>query len=522
MIRLKKQMIAGGIVCLALVLAMCGMQEKQPESEEADLQIWYPGGYEILYKKELNDIEAIQEMEKRLGVSINFSGVTGKLDSAFQTQMLDLAGVDAVFYRFSAQQLRTSWENGQILDYTDKLSWMPHLQERFRENPLLYQYASIDGKCLFFPSIIENHYQDILLAVRQDWKEQAGISEICTLEELTDLYRSQKEAFEAGMLTEQGKYFVGFSSYNGYVDQLQRIFGTDQGVYWNEDRDALIYGPATEEYRSYLIFLKDLYQEELLDAHLYETDATNFEKYFLNGMSSSILTTGEHAARLEDYALANGDDIFLEYLNLDTFQGESPAIYRTSQRQNQVLEFGFVINAEIEPEKLTQLLAVIDYLYSEEGMELMNWGLEGTHWVFQDGMRVYCPELLKSQESYAAAMAPYVKQDMLCIDREVNWNMLDEELRSAVSESSYEKDYSFDKPRGYYTQEEQERLEILEVNLSTFVEETSMNFIYRSIDPAEEKDWQDYLDTLKEFGMAEYLEIQENASRRMQQRQYEE
>ena len=78
-------------------------------------------------------------LENRLGISCDFSGVTGKLDSAFQTQMLDLEGVDAVFYRFSPEQLRSSWENGQILDYTDYLDQMPNLTRLFEENPLLYQ-----------------------------------------------------------------------------------------------------------------------------------------------------------------------------------------------------------------------------------------------------------------------------------------------------------------------------------------------------------------------------------------------
>ena len=48
-----------------------------------------------------------------------------------------------------------------------------------------------------------------------------------------------------------------------------------------------------------------------------------------------------------------------------------------------------------------------------------------------------------------------------------------------------------------------------------------MNFIYSSIDPSDDGDWQDYLDTLESFGMEEYLEIQLDAWERMQLRQYE-
>lgn len=504
----------------AAVCCICGIAfsvlggRKAPEPE-TDLSVWYPGGYEILSKKELNDVEAVVEMENRLGISCDFSGVTGKLDSAFQTQMLDLEGVDAVFYRFSPEQLRSSWENGQILDYTDYLDQMPNLTRLFEENPLLYQYASVDGKCLFFPAIRENDFREELLAVRKDWMEQAGITEIGDLSDLEKLFQSERKLFEEGKLRGQGEYFVGLSSWNGYIEKLLRVFGTSKGLYWEEGE--LVYGPSTDEYREYLIWMKDLYRQKLLDANVYEKETTAFEKYFLNGTSGAILTTGEHAARLERYSEVNGDDIELEYINLDTLSGEA-AVYQPDDTATQVLEFGFVINAEIEAEKLEKALRMIDYLYSEEGMELLNWGIPEKHWVMQDGHRVYREELAGMQESYEAAMAPYVKPDMLRTDRTTALNMLDEAPREAVLEEMEVQEYSFDRPRGYYTPEEQDWIEQHEVSISTFVEETTMNFIYKSIDPAEEEDWQDYLDTLESFGAEEYVRIQETAHARMTQR----
>ena len=56
------------------------------------------------------------------------------------------------------------------------------------------------------------------------------------------------------------------------------------------------------------------------------------------------------------------------------------------------------------------------------------------------------------------------------------------------------------------------------MSISTFVDETSMNFIYKSIDPADDGEWQEYLDTLQSFGAEEYIRIQKAAYERMQQR----
>ena len=525
---MKKRWKAAGAACLFLLLALAvlpGLTRKQTEEkEERDpdaVSIWYPGGYEILSNMELNDVWAVEEMENRLDVSLDFSGNTGDLDSSFQTLLLDLSGTDAVFYRFSAEQLRSMAENGQALDYTPYLDQMPNLKKRFAENPLLYQYASWTDSACFSRLWSKTAIRTFFLAYgKTGWTRWARINR--------KVWRnSRKSCSGKRTFTPRENWktreniFIGLSSYNEYANQLMRVFGTDSGVYWNEEKTGLVYGPATEEYRNYLIFLKSLYQAEMLDAGLYETETTDFEKYFLNNMSSTILTTGEQAQKLEKYAAANGDDIVLEYVNLDTLSGETPAIYRTAHRQNQVLEYGFVINADISQEKLDMLLKMIDYLYSDEGMELMNWGLEGEHWIMENGERVYNPDCIEDGEYYAIAMARYLKQDMLCTDRTANRNMLDSDVRAAVDEASYQEDYSFDEPRGYYTKEQEDRLDTLEISLSTFVEETTMNFIYSSIDPSDDGDWQDYLDTLESFGMEEYLEIQLDAWERMQLRQYE-
>lgn len=166
------------IACLVLFVAAAVFvlmdHGKTEEPEASDICIWYPSGYELLHKQTLNDVEVIRQIEEKLDVPLYFTGTSGDLDSAFSVVMGDLEGTDAVFYRFDAGQLRSSYENGQILDYREYLDRMPNLSRLFEENPLLYQYACVDGHCLLFPSTLENAYEDVLLAVRSDWKEQAG------------------------------------------------------------------------------------------------------------------------------------------------------------------------------------------------------------------------------------------------------------------------------------------------------------------------------------------------------------
>ena len=46
----------------------------------------------------------------------------------------------------------------------------------------------------------------------------------------------------------------------------------------------------------------------------------------------------------------------LEYINLYSMAGEEAVLYDAEGRKDRVLEFGFVINSDIEEEKLEKLL----------------------------------------------------------------------------------------------------------------------------------------------------------------------
>lgn len=517
------------IACLVLFVAAAVFvlmdHGKTEEPEASDICIWYPSGYELLHKQTLNDVEVIRQIEEKLDVPLYFTGTSGDLDSAFSVVMGDLEGTDAVFYRFDAGQLRSSYENGQILDYREYLDRMPNLSRLFEENPLLYQYACVDGHCLLFPSTLENAYEDVLLAVRSDWKEQAGYTRggvyAWSLAELEQMFLKQKLLFEEKRLAPMDEYFVGLSSYNGFIEHLLPLYKTSAGLYWNQDRDGLIYGPSTEEYRRFLTDMKRMYQEGLLDSHIYDSSDTNFEKYLLNSTSSAVLATSGQIEKLEGYAAENGDSLPLEYINLYSMAGEEAVLYDAKGRKDRVLEFGFVINSDIGEEKLEKLLRFIDYLYSDEGMEYTNWGEPGRHYEEQDGLRVYSPKLLKDGEYYGISMALYVKQDLLRTDRSVNLNMSSEKSRKCILLRSYEADRSFTEPKGYYSEEGAFSRSDLKTALESFTEETSMNFIFQSIDPSDDLQWQEYLDALYGLGLEQYLEMELQASERMEAVTYE-
>ena len=89
--------------------------------------------------------------------------------------------------------------------------------------------------------------------------------------------------------------------------------------------------------------------------------------------------------------------------------------------------------------------------------------------------------------------------------------MLDEEIQQQIDMDHAFIDHSVENPDGYISEDKQELMSNIQVSLETFVQETSMKFIFRDVDPNDDEDWKDYVNGLYHMGLKEYMEIQESA-----------
>lgn len=511
---MKKTVI--GIMALLIICAisMYCTDDKTEEPSSNHLRIWFPSGYEIMKEMDMNDIEIMSEIEKELGFPLYYKNVSGDISSSFQVQMSDLSDIDMLYYHFDTAQISSALSNNLFYDYSNQLDHLPNLKKQMELHPELYRRACPNNTCVVFPATKEYAFSDLVIAYRSDWARQAGYQTIQDLSELEDMLTKQRDLFQNEQLEGQGTYFLGLSSYNGYVNELMQSFQTSDDLYMDED--TLVYGPSTEAYRRYLLYLKGLFQKKLLDPRIYEISQTDMEKFFLNSQSSVLLTTYDHAKKLQEFSIANEDDIPLSYISVEKITQREPTIYRNVDRNYQVLDVGYVIKAGLSDEKLQQAFTYIDYLYSDEGMALYNFGLEGKHYEETQAGKKYKDEITMQNSFYPIAISPYVKPDLLRIDGRSELTMLDEAIQQQILASSYLNDVSFDKPIGYYTKDEEELVNDIDISLTTFVQETSMKFIFKDIDPANETDWQDYINGLQHLGLNEYLQIQTEAAKRSQ------
>lgn len=507
--------LAVGVLALLIIcgMSMYSSNDKIPQPTTSDLRIWFPSGYELMKKKDMNDIAIVHELEKRLNIPLYYKNVSGDIDSMFQAQMSDLADVDMLFYNMSPSMLNAGLENERFYNYYDDIDQMPNLKKQFEQHPELYDKACPDNVCILFPSTKEHAYVDMVLAYRDDWAKQVGVDELTNLDDVSTMLKAQKQLFNEGQLAQQDKYYIGLSSFNSYVRILLNMFETSDSIHWDKEHKQLLYGPSTSMYRSYLLYLKDLFQHGVVDPRLFEPSMTDMEKFFLNSQSGAILTNYAHANKLSAYAYANGDSIPLTYVYPYQLK-EHKAIYSVEDKAYQVSDFGYVIKAGLSEQKQQQALAYIDYLYSDEGMQLYNFGIEGTHFTKEKDTKRYMDKITKENEYYPIAISTYVKPDLLRVDKMSDFTMLQQDAQTQIQETAYEDDYSFVVPKGFYTKEERELVNTIEISLATYVEETSMNFIFKDIDPSDPAQWNSFVEGMQHMGLSDYMEIQYKAYER--------
>jgi putative aldouronate transport system substrate-binding protein len=132
-------------------------------------------------------------------------------------------------------------------------------------------------------------------------------------------------------------------------------------------------------------FFNTLYREGLLDAEVFTTTGTEiaakmntaqpiavFYATWLNSANANLADTGHEEASYICMPLQTDSQVQNDETRyLATWQGYGTYAYTMTP-------------ATRYPERLAEL---IDWASSEEGLSLLNWGIEGTHWTWVDGVK---------------------------------------------------------------------------------------------------------------------------------------
>ena len=221
------------------------------------------------------------------------------------------------------------------------------------------------------------------LYTRRDWMEKMGAKQPDTWAEMETLLKQFKQANPslAAALGGGGALARIISAYTGgYVVPIVKVNGQWAHI------------AQMPRYKEAVTFVNRLYTQGLLHPTSLAGDAvgpTEFMRLMTDGNVAILdhVALGGHWKTLEDGLKKNFPDSKLGFITPTPkgpdgrFRATGPGYYG-----------GNVINANKSPELQRRAVAILDYLFSAEGTELMFDGIEGVHYRMEGGKKVQIAE----------------------------------------------------------------------------------------------------------------------------------
>lgn len=299
-------------------------------------------------------------------------------------------------------------------------------------------------------------------------------------------------------------------------------FKTNNGMYYEPDQDKYLFGPIQDDFMLVLEFVHNMYQDGLLDPdYAVMTRDICWEK-LSSGKLFAYYDNNTFAARTFNPALREIDENarFEIIPPMENSEGDT----RSLRYQRDWLGANLVIRSDIErPEDVVKFM---DWMYSEEGANVLNFGIEGETYDMVDGEPIINPELLKKHASSDDVIssiqaeigagsnnfAPYIDEswfkqtaDPEMVEQGELIDQWTEEGKMMHVRNSLEL---------MYTAEDVEELKTLEANVITLFNQEIDKFITGERDLSE---WDSFAKELEETGATKIEEIYNRAYDKMKQ-----
>lgn len=343
-----------------------------------------------------NSNETWAELQARTGVKITFQM------GNFFTQMDDFnlmaAAGSLPEVMNGAANLYSGGPDGALeeelfLNLLDYEEYMPNYMALVTsDEKLLREVSTPEGNMVAFYSLYdEDKYGlgDKGYLIRQDWLEDLGLDTPKTYDQLHDVLTAFKE--------DKGANSAMTLPANGMNDFVMGGFGVGQTFYVEDG--TIKFGPMEEGFKEYLQTMSQWYEEGLIYNDFYNyANEIMFDGTDMIGAGDVALYYNETGAMVA-YAEYSNDPNFRVKALAPVGKTETDPIYMTEFTPTYVDNSRWTITTNCEePETIIQ---VADYCYSVEGIELVNWGVEGVTYEVVDSKNRFTDLILNNPDGYA-------------------------------------------------------------------------------------------------------------------------
>ena len=456
-----------------------------------------------------NDNEFYQEMERRTGVHLEFEMVSS---ADYQTNfnlmiasgnLADMIYVGASYY---AEGVDAAIDDGYFLDLTDLVDeYMPNYQ-KVRTSDIQYELLSTtdSGRLGAVYELRQSKQGPWLgLWIRQDWLDDLNLETPVTFDdyhEVLTAFKNEKGATAPLILNFSGSDGE-FGTMSGGLNVLNS---------WQLDETGKVnFGPYMDAWKEYVTIMNQWYNEGLIDPDFMATDERTADM--------AKVVTGASGLFAALYTMPSVYEAASEDSNMNLAPVNPPVKNEGDEihirLRDSYTSGNTAISADCENPEVA--MRWLDYLFTEEGALLANYGVEGDTFEFdENGDPVYTDKIVNNENGWTMTqtMASY-----LCPSAGIaNWSDWTRELAGVPEKdqacydvwSEFSDDWRL--PSSVtLTQDESTERAALYADISTTVKEQTAQFISGALDI--ESNWDAYIASLESSGIERAIEITQAA-----------
>lgn len=504
------------MICLLLIFVVTACKDNSSKvensnSSEGEGTVTFSYMMAGKYINWLKDLKWYPEMQKRTNTEIKL--VEGGKDDDAYFKNLDLkigSGEFADAGVVKLAQAEVYGSQGAFLDLKPLIEeHAPNIQKFMDENPDYEKLiTSADGKIYGFMQ----EYPKIspFTFYRADMFEKAGITEAPrTIEEFTATLQKLKETYK------DVENFYPFSGRDGFIKFTEVYGATDHidsngkvhGIYKN----GTGYDIKAPGFKSLIEQYIEWNEAGLIDPEWIAGVATE-ESWQTKMLTGKTVISNDFFTR-PSWFMNNGGPtndpnysmkVMNPFLNLDGKQSKVSA-YEPQYRMDRV----FVINTNAE-DKAVGIIKFMDYVFSEEGRTLMNFGVEGESFKEENGKKEFTVKFEEEGNQPIGTPVWNFLQDRLTFPAPVNneayYQWMDDLTKSYAT--TFFDEFAETHPSIKYSTKQLEERSTL---LARVEDEVNANLVKFITGKRQMSEWNAFLAEMDKIGYSKIIKIDQEA-----------
>lgn len=396
-----------------------------------------------------------------------------------------------------------------LIDVSDLIDEnMPNLLDWFDKYPeLRKQMTTVEGNIGGFPKFYQEP-SDVNegALIRLDWLEELGLESPKTYDDLHNVltqFKEQKNA-SAPLVIPVNTGVQGNLLYGYNIDNYYQVDG------------QVRFGPMQPEFKEYLTMMNQWYNEGLLSDSFLTSQAEVLMDFstILSGDTGVWCGSGTQSiTQLLSMAAESQPDMRITGMTNVTKDGDTAHVGTESQILDSIM---WSITTECsDPAAIARY---VDYLYSDAGILLANYGVEGETFHYVDGKPVLT-ELVTNNPNYSYNLALNIftcdRQTPVpfIIDEQKARNDYSEDQSNAVAVWNEATDGLYNIPRQgvNMTTKEQEKYNSTYSDIDTYMDETISKFVVGDLSLDQ---FDSFVQKLKDMGIEDCIAIEQTAYNR--------